>query len=220
MKRIFNEQLQVVKDFRRYLDHLAEAHRRKDDSRDMANLLSKIMHALQEKHHVHTGESGDQGAVFLGSAESAISAAAYQDVHEADILLELIEARKAEIQDKEDLALYACQHVRLYPQPILICSSYEANNAVFDQIEGLLSLKQQQASIVQAKAALRRADESVKQGRSIMAFTVVTIFFVWRLPLTFRKSNCVQIPDRIIKNKLTGIVIHSFLWASLRHSLA
>jgi len=40
-----------------------------------------------------------------------------------------------------------------------------------------LTLKQQQASIVEAKAALQRAEESVKQGRAIMAFTIVTIFF-------------------------------------------
>ena len=46
------------------------------------------------------------------------------------------------------------------------------------QLEGLLSLKQQQASILEAKAAKTRADESIKQGRSIIAFTVVTIFFV------------------------------------------
>ena len=48
----------------------------------------------------------------------------------------------------------------------------------FPQLNGLLSLKQQQASIVEAKAAIRRADESVRQGRAIMAFTIVTIFFV------------------------------------------
>jgi Mg2+ and Co2+ transporter CorA len=41
---------------------------------------------------------------------------------------------------------------------------------------------QQQASIIEAKAALFRADESIKQGHHIMAFTVVTIFF---LPLGF-----------------------------------
>lgn len=46
------------------------------------------------------------------------------------------------------------------------------------QLEGLLSLKQQQASIEEAKAALKRAEESIRQGRTIMAFTIVTIFFV------------------------------------------
>jgi hypothetical protein len=46
------------------------------------------------------------------------------------------------------------------------------------QLQELLTLKQQQASIVEAKAALIRADESVRQGRAIIAFTVVTICFV------------------------------------------
>ncbi|KAM7221765.1 hypothetical protein V8F06_002758 [Rhypophila decipiens] len=163
MKRIFNEQIQVVRDFRRHLDHLADAQRSKDDSKDMATLLSKILDTmLQEKQNKTNGEGSEGGhaATFhQASTEAVALSGANQDVHEADVLLELIEGRKAEIQDKEDLAHYACQH-----------------------IEGLLSLKQQQASIVQAKSALRRADESVKQGRSIMAFTVVTIFF---LPLGF-----------------------------------
>jgi len=76
-------------------------------------------------------------------------------VQAADILLEMIDNRQAELQDLEESALRTCR-----------------------QLEGLLGLKQQQASIVEAKAALRRADESVKQGRAIMAFTLVTIFFV------------------------------------------
>ena len=43
-------------------------------------------------------------------------------------------------------------------------------------------MKQQQSNIIEAKAAIRRADETVLQGRSIVVFTVVTIFF---LPLSF-----------------------------------
>ncbi|KAK4141908.1 uncharacterized protein C8A04DRAFT_30460 [Dichotomopilus funicola] len=50
------------------------------------------------------------------------------------------------------------------------------------QLRELLDMKQQQAGIIEAKAAIRRADESVIQGRSIVVFTVVTIFF---LPLSF-----------------------------------
>jgi hypothetical protein len=46
-------------------------------------------------------------------------------------------------------------------------------------------LKQQQASIIEAKHALKRADESVVQGRSVMLFTIVTIIF---LPLSFMSS--------------------------------
>lgn len=41
-------------------------------------------------------------------------------------------------------------------------------------------MKQQQSGIIEAKAAIRRADETVLQGRSIVVFTVVTIFFVGR----------------------------------------
>jgi hypothetical protein len=60
------------------------------------------------------------------------------------------------------------------------------------QLKELLNLKQQQASIVEAQAALERADESVRQGRAIMAFTMVTIFFVSScLPLySCQKPQC------------------------------
>ncbi|KAK0105805.1 hypothetical protein ONS95_004322 [Cadophora gregata] len=80
-------------------------------------------------------------------------------IQEANDTLELLRNRLSEIQELEDAAVRTSQ-----------------------QLQGLLSLKQQQASIIEAKAALRRADESVKQGRAIMAFTLVTIFF---LPLGF-----------------------------------
>ncbi|ESZ93158.1 hypothetical protein SBOR_6437 [Sclerotinia borealis F-4128] len=56
---------------------------------------------------------------------------------------------------------------------------------IADQLRDLLTLKQQQASIIEATAALDRADESVSQGRSIMAFTVISIIF---LLMTFVSS--------------------------------
>ncbi|KAE9363243.1 hypothetical protein N431DRAFT_524137 [Stipitochalara longipes BDJ] len=73
--------------------------------------------------------------------------------------LELNRNRNPEIQDLVDAALQTRQ-----------------------QLEGLLSLKQQQASIIEAKTAVRQAEENAKQGRAIIAFTLVTIFF---LPLGF-----------------------------------
>jgi hypothetical protein len=48
----------------------------------------------------------------------------------------------------------------------------------FFQLQALLSLKQQEISITESRAALQQGEESVKQGRAIMAFTIVTIFFV------------------------------------------
>lgn len=46
------------------------------------------------------------------------------------------------------------------------------------QLDSLLSLKQQQASAVQAWQSIRHGEEAVKQGRAIMIFTVITIIFV------------------------------------------
>lgn len=46
------------------------------------------------------------------------------------------------------------------------------------QIQRLLTLKQQQASITEAREARVSAELTVSQGRAIMAFTIVTIFFV------------------------------------------
>ncbi|KAI1373718.1 hypothetical protein F4677DRAFT_186798 [Hypoxylon crocopeplum] len=54
-----------------------------------------------------------------------------------------------------------------------------------ENVKALLDLKQQQASVVQAWQAVKQSNESVKQGRSIMMFTVVTIVF---LPLSFMSS--------------------------------
>lgn len=42
----------------------------------------------------------------------------------------------------------------------------------------LLGLKQQQASVVQAYEAMKQGEETVRQGKAIMVFTVMTILFV------------------------------------------
>lgn len=46
------------------------------------------------------------------------------------------------------------------------------------KLKDLMALKQQQAGVVQAREAVRQADETLRQGRSIMLFTVITIIFV------------------------------------------
>ncbi|KAI8631550.1 hypothetical protein F5Y19DRAFT_473222 [Xylariaceae sp. FL1651] len=54
-----------------------------------------------------------------------------------------------------------------------------------DDVLHLLGMKQQQAGVVQAWQAVKQSQESIKQGRSIMTFTLVTIIF---LPLSFLSS--------------------------------
>jgi len=45
-------------------------------------------------------------------------------------------------------------------------------------LKELLALKQQQAGVVEAREAVKQGEETLKQGRSIMLFTIVTITFV------------------------------------------
>ncbi|KAI3325669.1 hypothetical protein HD806DRAFT_453892 [Xylariaceae sp. AK1471] len=59
-----------------------------------------------------------------------------------------------------------------------------AKNAA-DDVLHLLTMKQQQASVVQAWQAVKQSNETIKQGRSIMVFTLATIVF---LPLSFLTS--------------------------------
>ncbi|KAI1370949.1 hypothetical protein F4677DRAFT_325871 [Hypoxylon crocopeplum] len=54
-----------------------------------------------------------------------------------------------------------------------------------DALKDLLTLKQQQAGVIEAREAVRNGEEVYKQGQSIMLFTVITIIF---LPLSFISS--------------------------------
>ncbi|GAB1312463.1 hypothetical protein MFIFM68171_02673 [Madurella fahalii] len=181
--RVYGQQISVVKEFRRHLASLKEDETRtkwrgeasipKSNPTDAtnpndttnpsgpANRPSMIEIAVIQKldrllsWHLDTSMSpfSDDSDGTTGAPRTVVP------TQEADVVLELIESRRSELQELEDAAARTCT-----------------------QLEGLLSLKQQQASILEAKAAKIRADESVKQGRSIIAFTVVTIFF---LPLGF-----------------------------------
>jgi len=149
MRRVFAQQNQVVKDYRRHLGLLS------GDVRYERDVLRSVLASLSQSFQLDSDQ--DERAETPAVTRKAVKQPTQFDeaVQAADILLELIDNRQAELQDLEESALRTCR-----------------------QLEGLLGLKQQQASIVEAKAALRRADESVKQGRAIMAFTLVTIFFV------------------------------------------
>ncbi|KAH8883113.1 hypothetical protein GQ53DRAFT_883648 [Thozetella sp. PMI_491] len=63
-------------------------------------------------------------------------------------------------------------------------------------LKDLLTLKQQQAGVIEAREAVKQAALTLKQGQSIMLFTVVTIIF---LPLSFFATlfgmNSVELND-------------------------
>ncbi|EJT78388.1 hypothetical protein GGTG_03489 [Gaeumannomyces tritici R3-111a-1] len=172
MHRVFRQQLQAVKDFRRYLGQLASGEGRYGRGsaeqtvqslvRSLADLVREETGARFRTQSPPTLTPAPTNGNGNGNGGAGGSSWFNDTLQEADILVESIESRQAEIHDLEESALRTCQ-----------------------QLEGLLTLKQQQASIVKAKAAFARASESVKQRRAIVAFTIVTIIF---LPLGFFAS--------------------------------
>ncbi|KAK3313225.1 hypothetical protein B0H66DRAFT_485544 [Apodospora peruviana] len=89
-------------------------------------------------------------------------------------------AQDARIRATVDRAGALISEMKLRRDELANLEKRQANTR--SQLRELLDMKQQQSGIIEAKAAIRRADESVLQGRSIVVFTVVTIFF---LPLSF-----------------------------------
>ena len=154
--------MKVVKDLKRHLEHPEGKHI--DQDTPESALMQRLIDALANQIH----KNGNESSRKLASGQAAFDDAG---IHEAAALLELMENRRAEIQYLEDSALQTIQKVT----HLKSCSD---SKLMINQIEKLLFLKQQQASIVEAKAALKRADESVKQGRAIMAFTIITMVFV------------------------------------------
>lgn len=64
---------------------------------------------------------------------------------------------------------------------LLLCvtlpsSVYDTTNST--QLKDLLTLKQQQAGVIEAREAVKQGQETLRQGKSIILFTVVTIVFV------------------------------------------
>ncbi|KAH6712755.1 hypothetical protein BKA61DRAFT_484150 [Leptodontidium sp. MPI-SDFR-AT-0119] len=164
MSHIFNEQLHVVDQFTNHLKNLREKEEKKKTAEvKMLDVMVEVQKLGAVANQPQTSdratvakETADSGSrTTISIPESTIQLA--QDVgHE-------ISSRLAELQKLEHSTVYVSDQ----------------------QLKDLLSLKQQQASIIEAKYALKRADESVTQGRSIMLFTIVTIIF---LPLSFMSS--------------------------------
>ncbi|KAK8037255.1 CorA-like Mg2+ transporter protein [Apiospora marii] len=188
MKRIYNEQLKVVKDFKRHLIHPQGRQVGKGDS---ASQLQKLLLDLiepKDKQEDGDEEENDDPDTTRPRRSQSRSQVADETLHEAEGVLELVKSRRTEIIELEQSVLHTCR-----------------------QLEGFLTLKQQQASIVEAKAALERAEESVKQGRAIMAFTIVTIFFA-SAPFPYSPT------PNFYTDLLTCYALDSYRWVSSQPS--
>lgn len=94
------------------------------------------------------------------------------------------------------------------------------------QLKDLLTLKQQQAGVIEARSAVQQARLTLRQGQSIMIFTLITIVF---LPLSFMASvfgmNAVELNGglltlpsefRLMFSISAGIIVLAFVLAYSR----
>ncbi|KAM3067868.1 hypothetical protein ACMFMG_011353 [Clarireedia jacksonii] len=140
----------------RFSKSLEKINGQTEPMQESIHVLHAILHEL-EKANCKT-ENG-HADISLAVDTKAIPS---DTIHHSFDFVERVSSRRKEIEQLEESA-----------------------RDIAEQLRDLLSLKQQQASIIEAIAALSYADESVQQGRSIMVFTTITIIF---LPLSFMSS--------------------------------
>ncbi|TGO28752.1 hypothetical protein BPAE_0023g00170 [Botrytis paeoniae] len=158
MSRINLQQLQVTQVFSKALETI-NGH--VEPTQEMAGLLSLMLKELQKQNSSDSkGITNDSPAE--DSSTKVKKVMIKHTIHRSLDLVHTISNHQSELHQLEDSA-----------------------REIAEQLRDLLTLKQQQASIIEATASLDRADESVHQGRSIMVFTVITIIF---LPLSFMSS--------------------------------
>ncbi|KAH6719497.1 hypothetical protein BKA61DRAFT_714014 [Leptodontidium sp. MPI-SDFR-AT-0119] len=179
MSRIYTQQLHVLEDFSRHLENMHQQDEKNapkklvDVMLEIKNLLGPRIapHSAEDplaaQHNQSPAQNGTARLITNGTPSSEDAAANASSISESTV----------------EFAKRVCSNVTLRREQLQDLE--ESSIGVSDQLRDLLSLKQQQASIIEAKLALKRADESVIQGRSIMLFTIVTIIF---LPLSFMTS--------------------------------
>jgi hypothetical protein len=157
-----NHEGKLLKEVKDILDELHILTRIKIQQQVVAEAFVKHIRAVLLPKISPTGGSGidrTSRGNFLSSAtgeilqEDEISAAQWT-LRRADNLLKGVQDRINELNTLADSA---------------------KNTSA--SLKDLLTLKQQQAGVVEAREAVKQATETLKQGRSIMLFTVVTIIF-------------------------------------------
>lgn len=210
MARIYTQQLNIIEDFSGHLEKMHQEDEKKSPVKMIDIILEIKNHLLNAANEPHTAEDPvtaqhnnsptPNGALVTNGVQNgnsiATDASAISDntVKFAKRVGNEIRLRRQELQNLEEHSTVVSEQV-CCPRPTInlsptkhslwAISPFVTYMLMTFQLNHLLSLKQQQASIIEAKLALKRADESVTQGRSVMLFTIVTIIF---LPLSFMTS--------------------------------
>lgn len=159
--------------------------------RDIIDELDIMLHIVGQQEEVikrfikfadeglQTNSTKSPGQVASASPVNVQSIVADQiksfDSRKMDLLSE-VEDRIKELKGLKDSALSTAENVSLIFFSLTLSTSPVLTVI---QVNDLLGLKQQQASVVQAYEAMKQGEETVRQGKAIMVFTVMTILFVW-----------------------------------------
>ena len=113
MKRIYNEQLKVVQDFKRHLTH---PRGRRAGHEHSAGQLQQLLQDLVDSRDRPSGDEeehgGDETPPKRKRSESTHQVAD-ETLHEAEGVLELVRSRRAEIIELEQSAIHTCRQVRI-----------------------------------------------------------------------------------------------------------
>ncbi|RDW62070.1 hypothetical protein BP6252_11503 [Coleophoma cylindrospora] len=163
MARIFTQQYQVVKDFKKALEKMNE---REDERFEPAGAKEKrelLNQAIPEDTEIRPPR-----AQYRKVPKSTLI--------EAGELLDQILERKVEITDLEEAATRTCAQL----QDLLALKQQQTSI-----IEARLALERAEEGLKQTQISIKQTEISLQQGRSVMLFTIVTILF---LPLSFFTS--------------------------------
>jgi hypothetical protein len=104
MKKIYTEQMKVVKDFKRHIDSLQGS--RGGLTQDQVALLGTLLESMNNRGRTSPCETPDMAPSLYNPRTTE------ETIQEAEAALELIESRQGEIQELEDSALRTCRQVR------------------------------------------------------------------------------------------------------------
>ncbi|KAJ0351576.1 hypothetical protein KNSL1_003207 [Colletotrichum chrysophilum] len=189
MININNKQKEVIKRFTKHVENIYDSSgewrdnsRSPDDDRDYRKTASSRASSLERK----LDESNEKEAKEVKEAKRIRERERQEFIWFRKQAYDLISDVGDRVLELEGLRKSAESTAQGVSQPKRVHRSSCKKMLMKDpQIKDLLDLKQQQASILQAWQSVKQADETVRQGRSIMIFTIVTIIF---LPLSFMSS--------------------------------
>lgn len=152
MQEIFTQQITVMRDYTKALETITAMNVAEIES-EQSRSCRRVGESdeLREKTH-YLQVSLEKASGLIGSMEMRRE--------------ELANLERLQAKTRAQVSLSSKSEIRV------------AWMLIVNQLRELLDIKQQQSGIIEAKAAIKRADEAVLQGRSIIVFTVVTIFFV------------------------------------------